>query len=208
MEKTVIAQAIPTQANQAGALFARSEIDADEALTMYARNLGTEPSYTDWIANRTDWINGYVTEKPQAKGGSADQAFTRFAGQLNTKFGIVAPKAQTQASIKKAEERAKKAEILADKYKLIPTSQITENLRQAYELQAKNPTKKLATLKELENILKARTKEENAEINTALKESRSRLSELAKACTDLELLNTACDLLDQANFEVKIENAA
>mgnify|MGYP003349079732 CR=1 FL=1 len=107
MEKTVIAQAIPTQANQAGALFARSEIDADEALTMYARNLGTEPTYTDWIANRTDWINGYVTEKPQAKGGSAEQAFTRFANQLNNKFGIVTPKAQTQASIKKEKERAR-----------------------------------------------------------------------------------------------------
>ena len=157
MEKTVIAQAIPTQANQAGALFARSEIDADEALTMYARNLGTEPTYTDWIANRTDWINGYVTEKPQAKGGSAEQAFTRFANQLNNKFGIVTPKAQTQASIKKEKERAKKAEELAEKYKHIPTSQITENLKQAYELQAKNPTKKLASLKELEKILRART---------------------------------------------------
>jgi hypothetical protein len=204
MEKTIIAQAIPTQAGQAGALFARSEIDADEALTMYARNLGTEPTYTDWIANRTDWINGYVTEKPQSKGGSADQAFTRFAGQLNTKFGIVAPKAQTQASIKKAEERAKKAEELAEKYKHIPTSQITENLKQAYELQAKNPTKKLATLKELEKILKARTSAEEAESRDELKQARARLSELAKACTDVERIQTACDILDEANYEFEV----
>ena len=204
MEKTVIAQAIPTQANQAGALFARSEIDADEALTMYARNLGTEPTYTDWISNRTDWINGYVTEKPQAKGGSAEQAFTRFANQLNNKFGIVTPKAQTQASIKKEKERAKKAEELAEKYKDIPTSQITENLKQAYELQAKNPTKKLASLKELEKILRARTSAEEAENRGELKQARARLSELAKACTDVERIQTACDILDEANYEFEV----
>ena len=169
-----------------------------------SRNLGTEPSYTNWIANRTDWINGYVTEKPQSKGASADQAFTRFARQLNEHFGIVAPKAQTQASIKKEKERAKKAEELAEKYKHIPTSQITENLKQAYELQAKNPTKKLATLKELEKILRARTNAEEAENRGELKQARARLSELAKACTDVERIQTACDILDEANYDISI----
>ena len=131
-------------------------------------------------------------------------SFTRFANQLNNKFGIVTPKAQTQASIKKEKERAKKAEELAEKYKHIPTSQITENLKQAYELQAKNPTKKLASLKELEKILKARTSAEEAENRGELKQARARLSELARACTDVERIQTACDILDEANFEVSI----
>ena len=112
MEKTIVAQAVENQAAKSGALFAKSEIDASQAMEIYARELGTEPSYTAWIANRTDWVNGYVTEKPQAKGNSADQAFTRFARRLNESFGIVAPKAQTEASVKKATERAKKAEEL------------------------------------------------------------------------------------------------
>ena len=136
MEKTIVAQAVNSQASQSGALFAKSEIDASQAMEIYARVLGTEPTYTAWIANRTDWVNGYTTEKPQAKGNSADQAFTRFARRLNESFGIVAPKAQTEASIKKATERTKKAEELAKKYESIPTPQITENLKQAYELQA------------------------------------------------------------------------
>ena len=204
MEKTLVAQAIPSQASQAGALFAKSEIDATQALEVFARSIGTEPSYTAWISNRTDWINGYVLEKPQAKGNSADQAFTRFARRLNESFGIVAPKAQTQASIKKANERAKKAEELNKKFENIPTHQLTENLRQAYELQAKNPTKKLSTLKELETILKARTKAQESESREELKTARARLFALAKACTDVARIETACDVLDEVNYEIEI----
>lgn len=205
MEKTIVAQAVENQAAKSGALFAKSEIDASQAMEIYARELGTEPSYTAWITNRTDWVNGYTTEKPQAKGNSADQAFTRFARRLNESFGIVAPKAQTEASIKKATERAKKAEELAQKYELIPTHQITENLKQAYELQAKNPTKKLATLKELENILKARTKAEESGIKEELKTARARLIELAKACTDVARIETASDILDEVNYEYEVQ---
>lgn len=205
MEKTLVAQAVNSQASKSGALFAKSEIDASQAMEIYARELGTEPSYTDWIANRTDWVNGYVTEKPQAKGNSADQAFTRFTRRLNESFGITAPKAQTEVSIKKANERAKKAEELAKKYESIPTPQITENLKQAYELQAKNPTKKLATLKELENILKARTKLEEQEGREELKTARTRLFELAKTCKDLERIETACSILDEVNYEYEVQ---
>jgi hypothetical protein len=107
-------------------------------------------------------------------------------------------------SIKKANERAKKAEELAKKYECIPTPQITENLKQAYELQAKNPTKKLATLKELENILKARTKLEESETKDELKTARTRLLELAKACKDLERIESACDILDELNYDIEI----
>jgi hypothetical protein len=47
MEKTVVAQAIDQvidQADQAGELFAKSEIDANQALELFARAVGTEPS--------------------------------------------------------------------------------------------------------------------------------------------------------------------
>jgi hypothetical protein len=205
MEKTIVAQAVENQAAKSGALFAKSELDASQAMEIFARELGTEPSYTAWITNRTDWVNGYVTEKPQAKGNSADQAFTRFARRLNESFGIVAPKAQTEASIKKSNERAKKAEELAKKYECIPTHQLTENLRQAYELQAKNPTKKMATLKELETILKARTKLEEADTKDELKTARNRLFQLAKACTDVARIETASDILDEVNYEYEVQ---
>ena len=205
MEKTIIAQVVENQASKAGAMFANSEIEAGQALEIYARELGTEPTHPQWIANRTDWVNGYVTAKPQAKGNSADQAFARFARRLNETYGISAPKAQTEAAVKKAQEREAKAEKLAEKYADHSTEQLTDQLRKAYEMQAKNPTKKLATLKELEQVVKARTKTQEAEQRDAMKAARTRLFELAKACNDLERIEAACDVLDEVNYEINIQ---
>jgi hypothetical protein len=91
MNKTVVAQAIDQvidQADQAGELFAKSEIDATQALELFARAVGTEPSYDTWLAKRLAFINAYVRIKPTAKGNSADQAFTRFKRRLVEAFGI------------------------------------------------------------------------------------------------------------------------
>jgi hypothetical protein len=203
MENTVATQ-IENQSTEAGKLFANSEIEAGRALELFARSIGTDPSYTEWIANRTDWVDGYVTAKPQAKGNSADQAFARFARRLNETFGITAPKAQTEAATKKAAEREAKAEKLASKYESHSTEQLVDNLKQAYELQAKNPTRKLATLKELEQVVKARTKASEAETRDTLKAARTRLFELAKACSDIERIEAASDVLDEVNYDIQI----
>jgi hypothetical protein len=199
-----VANPIENQANESGKLFANSEIDAGKALEIFARTIGTEPTYATWIANRTDWVNGYTTAKPQAKGNSADQAFSRFARRLTDTYGINAPKAQTEAAQKKAAEREAKAEKLASKYADHSTADLTDQLRKAYEMQAKNPTKKLATLKELEQVVKARTKLEEADNRAELKTAKARLSELARACNDLERIEAACDVLDEANYEISI----
>ena len=52
MELTKVAQAInATQADlakQSGELFAQSEIDAGQALELFAKSVGTEPTYEAW----------------------------------------------------------------------------------------------------------------------------------------------------------------
>jgi hypothetical protein len=125
MQKTVVAQAIDQvidQADQAGELFAKSEIDANQALELFARSVGTEPSYDTWLAKRLAFINAYVRTKPTAKGNSADQAFARFMRRLAEAFGINAPKATSEAAIAKREQRAKKdAELLAKHGDMTPT---------------------------------------------------------------------------------------
>ena len=201
----IVSNPIENPSAESGKLFACSEIDASRALEMFARATGEAPTYANWIANRTEWVNGYTEAKPQAKGNSADQAFARFARRLNESFGIVAPKAQTEAAQKKAAEREAKAEKLAQKYADHTTAELTQHLRQAYELQAKNPTKKLATLKELEQVVKARTKLEEADTRAELKEAKAKLFELAKACNDLERIESACDVLDEVNYEIHIQ---
>ena len=203
--ETIISTPINDASIESGKLFANSEIDAGKALEIFARAIGTEPTYQQWVANRTNWVDGYTTAKPQAKGNSADQAFARFARRLNETYGISAPKAQTEAAVKKAAEREAKAEKLAGKYADHSTEQLTDQLRKAYELQAKNPTRKLATLKELEQVVKARTKTQEAEQRDAMKAARARLFELAKACADIERIEAACDVLDELNYEINIQ---
>ena len=204
MNQNIVANPIENPAAEAGKLFALSEIDAARALEMFARAIGETPDYATWIANRTSWVASYVETKPQAKGNSADQAFSRFARRMTENYGIVAPKATSEAATKKAAERAEKAAKLEQRFSGYDDSQITGMLRTAYEEQAKNPTKKSALLKELETVAKQRAKAAEAENRDELKAARTRLFDLAKQCTDIARIEAAADVLDEINYEISI----
>lgn len=191
-------------ANLAGEMFARSEIEASTALEHHARALGVEPTYEHWNNCRIDWINAYVRTKPQAKGNSADAAFKRFKARLTDTYGIEAPKAQSEAAVKKAAERAKKAEALEQRFAGYSDADLTGMLRQAYEEQAKNPTKKSAVLSEIERAVKQRIKTTEIGNRDALKASRERLFKLARECTDPIRIEAAADVLDPA-YDVTVE---
>ena len=191
-------------ADQAGEMFARSEIDALGSLEVYARTLGTEPTFEHWSNCRVDWVNAYVRVKPQAKGNSADKAFGRFKARLTESFGIEAPKAKSEAAEKKAQERAKKAQALEARFQAYSDTDLKGMLKQAYEDQAKNPMKKSALLGELERAVKQRMKSVEADNRDALKAIRTRLFNLAKACTDPIRIEAACDVLDP-DFDISIE---
>ena len=200
MEKTVVAQAITQvidQADQAGELFAKSEIDASQALELFARSVGTEPSYDTWLAKRLAFINAYVRTKPTAKGNSADQAFTRFTRRLTEAFGISAPKAQTDAAIAKRADRAKAEEKLLAKHSDMTPTLLKSQLQAAYKTLADQPTSAIAKAqaKELEKVLKIKNKAENDELRDELKGLRDELREAMKACDDTDKLQQAIDIL-------------
>lgn len=200
MQKTVVAQAIDQvvdQADQAGELFAKSEIDATQALELFARSVGTAPSFDTWVSKRLSFVNAYVRTKPTAKGNSADQAFSRFARRLNDSFGIVAPKATSEAAIAKREQRAKKdAELLAKHGDMTPTL-LRAQLKAAYQTLADQPTSAVAKAqtKELEKVLKIKTKDSDAKEREELKGLRDQLRDLAKDCADSDKLQQAIDIL-------------
>jgi hypothetical protein len=200
MQKTVVAQAIDQvidQADQAGELFAKSEIDANQALELFARSVGTEPSYDTWLAKRLAFINAYVRTKPTAKGNSADQAFARFMRRLAEAFGINAPKATSEAAIAKREQRAKKdAELLAKHGDMTPTL-LKSQLQAAYKTLGENPTSAIAKAqtKELEKVLKIKTKDSDAQERQELKALRDELREALKNCADMDKLQQAIDIL-------------
>lgn len=200
MEKTVVAQAIDQvidQADQAGELFAKSEIDVSQALELFARSVGTEPSFEVWTAKRVAFINAYVRTKPTAKGNSADQAFLRFVRRLTEAFDIAAPKAKTEAAIAKREQRAKAQEKLLAKHGDMTPTLLRSQLQAAYKTLGDNPTSVIAKAqtKELEKVLKIKTKDSDAQERQELKGLRDELRELAKTCDDSDKLQQAIDIL-------------
>ena len=79
----------------------------------------------------------------------------------------------------------------------------------SFEALAKNPENKdnKKKNKELDQILKIRTSEENKAHGEELKELRSKARELVGKCTDIEKLEAVIDILDQdTDVEYKIED--
>jgi len=208
MELNKVAQAInATQADlakQSGELFAQSEIDAGQALELFAKSVGTEPTYDTWNLCRLEFINAYVRTKPQAKGNSADQAFKRFKGRLVDAYGLEAPKAQTEGALKKAEERKAKQDALEARYAGTSTRVLKDSLSGEYQAQAKNPTKKSAILKELEKAVALRIKQEAEGQREELKAVRDELIAWIRECNDLDRLTLAHEMMNP-DFDVQAE---
>jgi len=202
MQKTVVAQAIDQvvdQADQAGELFAKSELDATQALELFARSVGTEPTFETWSAKRLSFVNAYVRTKPTAKGNSADQAFARFVRRLTDSFGITAPKATSEAAIAKREQRAKQTEALVAKHGDMTPTLLRAQLKAAYQTLADQPTSAIAKaqVNELTKVLKIKTKEEDEQQREELKGLRDQLRDLIKECTETDKLELAIELLTQ-----------
>jgi hypothetical protein len=188
----------------AGELFAQSEIDAGQALELFAKSVGTEPTYDTWNLCRLEFINAYVRTKPQAKGNSADQAFKRFKGRLVDAYGLEAPKAQTEGALKKAEERKAKQDALEARYAGTSTRVLKDLLSSEYQAQAKNPTKKSAILKELEKAVALRVKQEAEGQREELKAVRDELIAWIRECNDLDRLTLAHEMMNP-DFDVQAE---
>jgi len=192
MEKTIIAQAVADSFN-AGAMFARSEIDAAESLEVFARAVGENPTYEVWQAERINFVNGYVSIKPHAKGDSADKAFQRFKDRVVERFAIVVPKSTSEAAIKKAAERKAADEKLLAEYQDATPTLLRAQLEAAYKSLVDNPTSKVAKAqaKKVEKVLKLKTRESDKAERDELKGLKDSIREALKVCDDTDKLEAA-----------------
>lgn len=182
---------------QAGEMFARSEIDAVESMEVFARAVGTEPTYDDWMAARTSFVNGYVAIKPQAKGDAADQAFKRFKDRLVDRFGIVVPRATNEAAVKKAAERAAKEAALVAKYADATPTALQSQLEATYQTLAKNPTSKVANAqaREIAKVLRIKTRDSDKAERDEVKAWKDSIRDALKTCDDVAKLEAAASIL-------------
>ena len=206
MEKKQIADPIKAlsfdQENKAadcGKRFAKNKQERIEIATDYSRMLGTDPTFDQWESGRIKFVAGHAEENPDLTGNAHDAVWSDFAGLLSALFGLTKPRSTNPVSTKKAEERAQANEKLLAKYEDSKVYEIKDQLAKSYEALAKNPENKDNKKKnrELDQILKLRTTEENKAHGEALKALRVEAKELAGKCTDIEKLEAVIEILDQ-----------
>ena len=205
MEKQIIAEQVSAlsadqalTAKDAGFQFARNQLANLETARSYASMIGTEPTFDQWEAGRTNWVSGYVEANPDNTGNAADKAWNRFAGLLDELFGLVKPKAASAAAEKKRIEREKKTAEILEKHNDLTPTMIRAQMEAAYQTLAKNPNNKEAAkqVKELDKVLKVKQSAENKEQGEQLSIARKHVKELVSKCTDIDLLDQLVDLLE------------
>jgi hypothetical protein len=199
MNKPTVAQAVESAAVACGKLFAQSETNASESLEMFARLVGDTPTYEVFERERLAWVNGYVEVKPKTTSDAAYQAFGRFKNRLVETYGVEVPKSKSAAAEKKRAEREAKQVELLKRYEAQSDDALHSLIVQAYERAARNPLSSDANLKELKAVLKARTKDHQAEAKAELKAKRDEVIKVVRACSDLSRLDLALEVLDNGN---------
>ena len=191
------------EAKRAGSLFAKSELEADEAFEVYARAIGEAPTYPVYEAMRIEWVSAYTHTKPNAKGNSADKAFGRFVTRLRDKYPLDVQKPVSDnpaASKKRAEREAKRAQIL-DAHKGIDTSELRTRLAQAFTTLASKPDSKVAesAVKNLKAVLRERTRGETEALKAEVSAKRAEIRGLLTGCDDIERLDAVIEILSPDN---------
>jgi flagellar biosynthesis GTPase FlhF len=211
--KTTVAEAVHAlsfeQRNAAytqGSSYSRNRLEFDGIVKAAAVTLGDNPSFEQWVEYSDEFKAGYIHDNPDNTGNAADAAWTRFAKQLDEKYGLTKPKSTSAAAEKKAAERAAKTEQLLEKHKDATAHDLRSQLEKVYMAMAKNPTNKelRKTQKELDAVLKAKTSEENKAHGEQLKALRSQVREAAGKCTDIEQLEAALDCLS-GGFDINYD---
>ena len=188
-----------TIAADCGKSFAKNKFERIEIAQNYSRMLGTSPIFEQWESARISWVSGHAEENPELTGNAHDAAWGEFAKLLSDLFGQTKPTSTNPVSVKKAEERAKKAEDLLEKFKDKKVYELRDMLTKSFEALAKNPENKdnKKKNKEIDQALKLRTSEENKAHGKELQALRTQAKDLVGKCTDIEKLEAAIEILDQ-----------
>jgi len=184
-------------ANKCGNKWGKNRLERIEIATSYSAMLGTEPTFHEWEAARTDWVNGYVSANPKNTGNAADAAWSDFSKLLNDLFGLTKPKSKSDAAVKKGKERSAKEQALFDKYKDKSVADLKGMKKQALEKAANGSdiAEKLAA--ELTKVLKEKTRDSDKAIAAERTELRKQVREAASKCTSLDKLEAALEVLDE-----------
>jgi hypothetical protein len=181
-----------------GSRYARTKFERADCARSYALILGTDPTLAQWEALRTDWIRGYVEEHPDNAGGTADAAWSDFAQLLKLNHGLEKPRSTSAAATKKAAERESKRKATLAAHAGRTTEQVKNDLAAAFQTLATDPMNKnaAAAVKNLQLVLKDRTKDEQAEQRDEIAGLRKEIRGRLGRCDDVATLYSVLAALD------------
>ena len=194
---SAISQQQHEAANSCGSRWGKNKLERIEIATDYSRMLGTDPTFYEWEAARTDWVNGYMAANPGNTGNAADAAWADFSKLLNDLFGLTKPKSKSDAAVKKTKERSVKEQALFDKYKEKGVADLQGMRRAALEKAAAGSEIAEKIAAEIKKVLRVKTRDQDKEIAAERTELRKQVRAAAGKCTDLEKLQAALDILDE-----------
>lgn len=188
-----------TAAYEQGGSFARNRLERVAIAAAAAQTLGTDPTFEQWEAYRLQWVDGHAHQNPNASSNASDVAWSEFAKLLDTLYGLTKPKSTTAAATKKASERAAKTEALLAKHQDTPVIELRDALAKTYEAMAQNPENRelKKQQRELDQVLRLRTSEENKAHGEEIKRLRAEVREKVSKCTDIEKLEAVTEILDE-----------
>lgn len=117
--------------------FVESEVDAENAITIFASVVGAKPSYERYEMARIRFVETLQGE------GLSDEAIRQRSSRFFNRLGIDKPKSPSKSATKKAEQRAKAREPfngktdaeLQTQIKTLSANPSVENLALAYKTQ-------------------------------------------------------------------------
>ena len=194
---SAISQQQQEAASSCGSRWGKNRQERIEIATDYSRMLGTDPTFFEWEAARTGWVNGYVAANPGNSGNAADAAWADFNKLLGDLFGLVKPKSKSDAAVKKGKERSAKEQALFDKYQNKGVADLQGMRRAALEKAAAGSEIAEKIAAEIKKVLRVKTRDQDKEIAEERNALRSQVKSAAGKCTDLEKLQAALDILDE-----------
>jgi len=142
---------------------------------------------------RLEWRKAYNVAKGGGLSDSGlDNAWARAAKLVNDDYGISKPSSKSNDAEKKAEQRKKQEELIAE-YVDTPVADIRSEIKELY-LQAGDGNKDAKKQADkLVKVVDALTKAEVDEAKSYLKDTKKVLAQLLKECDDIEVLERVRD---------------
>ena len=181
-----------------GSRYARTKFERADCARSYALILGIAPTLAQWEALRTDWVRGYMEEHPDNTGGTADAAWSDFAQLLRLNHGLEKPRSTSAAATKKAAERENKRKATLAAHASRSTEQVKGDLAAAFQTLATDPMNKnaAAAVKNLQVVLKERTKDEQAAERDELAHLRKQARGRIGRCDSIDALYAVLGTLE------------